>query len=126
MEINTSNCHFFWTSRRLRELQHSFGEKGHRAPHPFCSAISREKLIPQFQMGLLGPTRTSAVMHIDVNFAVEKGTLIVLNNPVCESKYVFDPTAGNTMTSLLLYTASCAVFPRKVGTRDSRVDLQCD
>ena len=77
-EMNRRNSLYYWTSRYLRELVLCFGSFAKRAKSTYFTGISYEMSIPQFRIGLVGPTSTSMAKEVAVRFAGEKGMLIML------------------------------------------------
>ena len=77
-EMNSRNSMFYWTSRYLRELVHCFGVYAHKESTPFFTGISYEMSIPQFKMGLIGPSSTSVAVEVALRFAGQNGMMLVL------------------------------------------------
>ena len=77
-EMNGRNSMYYWTSKNLKELVYCFGGHAANEKRPFFTGLSFEINIPQFQIGLVGPTSTSLAKEVAVRFAGEKGTLVVL------------------------------------------------
>ena len=75
-EINGRNSMYYWTSRYLRELVFCFGFQSWEAKRCFFSGIKVEMNMPQFQVGFVGPTSTSWVKEVAINFAGERGMLV--------------------------------------------------
>ena len=115
-EMNTRNSMYYWTSRYLRELVHCFGVKAGAEKKVFFTGISYEMSIPQFQIGLIGPTSMSMAKEVAVRFAGENGMLIALKGgmskcfnaspfstyPEEQERIFFGSTGRETVTSVIL------------------------
>ena len=77
-EMNKRNSMYYWTSRYLRELVMCFGIQAYKEQKAFFTGISYEIPIPQFQIGLIGPTSTTMAKEVAVRFAGENGMIVFL------------------------------------------------
>ena len=77
-EIAGRNSHFYWTSRYLRELITCFGTESKRENKAFFTGVSPVLHVPQFQIGLNGPTSTSTARVVAERFAGKNGMIIKL------------------------------------------------
>ena len=88
-DVKARNEAFYWCSRFLRELTTYYGCHGSKQfkdkgngyeKGPFFSGMSVVLALPQFTMGLQGPTSTSKQLAVAARFAGSQGMIIVLNN----------------------------------------------
>ena len=77
-EMNSRNSMYYWTSRYLRELVFCFGERANKEKRLFYTGLSFEMNIPQFQIGLIGPTSCSMVPEVAWRFAGDDGMMIAI------------------------------------------------
>ena len=115
-EINARNSMFYWTSRYLRELVFCFGDYAYKENISFFTGISFEMSIPQFKIGLVGPTSTTLAKEVAVRFAGENGMVIVLKGagsrcfdasvfsayPEEQERIFFGSTKRETVASIIL------------------------
>ena len=115
-EMNSRNSKYYWTSMYLREMVYCFGDYAYREKRPYFTGLSYQLHIPQFQIGLIGPTSTSMAKEIAVNFAGERGMLIILKGgrskcfdaswlsayPEEEERIFCGSTDRETVTSIVL------------------------
>ena len=86
--INRRNSRFYHTARYLRECVQYYGSWGaswgkntnRREEGPFYTGMSFVMNIPEFTIGLQGPTSTSKQKAVAVRFAGDGGLVIKLNN----------------------------------------------
>ena len=95
-DVKARNEAFYWCSRYLRELVTYFGSHGSASRKkkgngyesgPFFTGMSVVLALPQFTMGLQGPTSTSKQKSVAWRFAGSRGMVIVLNNANGMSMY---------------------------------------
>ena len=85
-EIKNQNSMFFHFSKALREMVTYFGSDGRgkmngaAARGPFFTGVNIVLNLSQFSIGLNVPTSTSITRAIALNFAGERGMLIVVGN----------------------------------------------
>ena len=89
-DVKGRNSAFYWCSRYLREFttyfgsngleQMSYGTSNGYETGPFFCGMSLVLSLPQFTMGLQGPTSTSKDRAVAWRFAGSGGMVIMLNN----------------------------------------------
>ena len=79
-EMNARNSIYYWTSRYLREMVFCFGKGAWKEKQLYFTGISLEIHLPQFKIGLIGPTSCSMVPEVAIRFAGENGMIIVLKS----------------------------------------------
>ena len=89
-ETNSRNSHYYWTSRYLREMIYCFGDDQHYLSRTYYTGLSFEMKIPQFAIGLIGPTSTSMAKEVALRFAGEEGMVLVLKDGGEMTPYHFD------------------------------------
>merc|ERR550525_1422194 len=127
-EMNSRNSKYYWTSMYLREMVFCFGDYARNEKRPYFTGLSYQLHIPQFKIGLIGPTSTSMAKEIAVNFAGERGMLIILKGgyskcfdaswlsayPEEEERIFCGSTDRETVTSIVLVD-SCKNYKTAIG-----------
>ena len=88
--IKARNRRFWWMSKYLREAVQLFGGSGSgdkKIRGPFYCGVSFEAVVDSFYISLKGPTSTTTVREVAMNFGGESGIILKLNNRREPGKY---------------------------------------